>query len=375
MRNADVRERGRRRRCERSCIAKRTAACTFTTSRDNRTTGVSGRARSVGPNDVVRTDVPGWRIVSDDLWDAAHRRLQAAAEIYLRGTKGQVWGRPPSELASKYLLSGKLRCACCGASMTVRSRSHGGRRFYYYICSSFDSEGKSVCSNSFLLPLTGADEEIIGKMSSLLDADVVQGAIEDAVEMLRAGQDGQGARRDALRHEIEVNVTEQARLVEAVASGSDIPALAAALKARELRRAQLQRELDAVDARERLTAFDSAATARELRRRVDEWHGLVRRNTPIARQVLDRLLADRITWTPRRDDGIYEYAGRLQFDRLLTGIVRTEDRRKPKVSRLTDPYGRYGVPNGIRTRVLALKGPRPGPLDDGDIQRASRSFR
>jgi hypothetical protein len=27
---------------------------------------------------------------------------------------------------------------------------------------------------------------------------------------------------------------------------------------------------------------------------------------------------------------------------------------------------KFGVPNGIRTRVLALKGPRPGPLDDGD---------
>src|SRR6476660_6258424 len=26
------------------------------------------------------------------------------------------------------------------------------------------------------------------------------------------------------------------------------------------------------------------------------------------------------------------------------------------------------VPNGIRTRVLALKGPRPGPLDDGDAR-------
>jgi hypothetical protein len=26
----------------------------------------------------------------------------------------------------------------------------------------------------------------------------------------------------------------------------------------------------------------------------------------------------------------------------------------------------WSVPNGIRTRVLALKGPRPGPLDDGD---------
>jgi hypothetical protein len=28
-----------------------------------------------------------------------------------------------------------------------------------------------------------------------------------------------------------------------------------------------------------------------------------------------------------------------------------------------------GVPNGIRTRVLALKGPRPGPLDDGDARQ------
>jgi hypothetical protein len=33
-----------------------------------------------------------------------------------------------------------------------------------------------------------------------------------------------------------------------------------------------------------------------------------------------------------------------------------------------DEHGNFedGVPNGIRTRVLALKGPRPGPLDDGD---------
>jgi hypothetical protein len=28
-----------------------------------------------------------------------------------------------------------------------------------------------------------------------------------------------------------------------------------------------------------------------------------------------------------------------------------------------------GVPNGIRTRVLALKGPRPRPLDDRDARR------
>ena len=31
-----------------------------------------------------------------------------------------------------------------------------------------------------------------------------------------------------------------------------------------------------------------------------------------------------------------------------------------------DRGAKAGVPNGIRTRVLALKGPRPRPLDDGD---------
>ena len=32
------------------------------------------------------------------------------------------------------------------------------------------------------------------------------------------------------------------------------------------------------------------------------------------------------------------------------------------------PWAWFGVPNGIRTRVLALKGLCPRPLDDGDGQ-------
>lgn len=32
------------------------------------------------------------------------------------------------------------------------------------------------------------------------------------------------------------------------------------------------------------------------------------------------------------------------------------------------PYNiKYGVPSGVRTRVAALKGRRPRPLDDGDL--------
>jgi hypothetical protein len=231
--------------------------------------------------------------------------------------------------------------------MTVRSRAHGKKRFYYYVCASYDSRGTSVCTNSLLLPMIGADDEIIGKVSSLLDPEVVKGAIDDALELLRVGRAGETERREVLRREIEVNATEQARLANAIARGDDIAALTAALKAREQRRVQLQRELDAVNPREHLTAFDSAAVGRELRRRVEEWRGLVHRNTPIARQVLDRLLAERIAWTPRRDEGVYEYSGRLQFDRLLSGIVTIEKGCKRRGSEAQDggDYGRGYVPN------------------------------
>jgi hypothetical protein len=61
------------------------------------------------------------------------------------------------------------------------------------------------------------------------------------------------------------------------------------------------------------------------------------------------------------------------------GTQRPEPPIKNPPTRKTgnrNAYGSYetGVPNGIRTRVLALKGPRPGPLDDGDsVERTSDS--
>ena len=44
------------------------------------------------------------------------------------------------------------------------------------------------------------------------------------------------------------------------------------------------------------------------------------------------------------------------------------DRRGREISDLVGGTPFCGVPTGIRTRVSALKGPRPRPLDDGDVQ-------
>ena len=42
-----------------------------------------------------------------------------------------------------------------------------------------------------------------------------------------------------------------------------------------------------------------------------------------------------------------------------------------RCSRVNEGDLKVGVPTGIRTRVSALKGPRPRPLDDGDLQRVA----
>ena len=54
-----------------------------------------------------------------------------------------------------------------------------------------------------------------------------------------------------------------------------------------------------------------------------EWRGLLRRQAPLTRQVLGLVLDGRIGWTPRKDEGLYEFAGRAKFDGLLSGIVFT----------------------------------------------------
>jgi hypothetical protein len=81
------------------------------------------------------------------------RPARGIARAYLRSTNGQVWGHPPRDAESKYLLVGLTRCGVCGSGMSVRSRSHGTRRAYYYVCTGYHLRGRHVCANRFELPM------------------------------------------------------------------------------------------------------------------------------------------------------------------------------------------------------------------------------
>jgi len=80
----------------------------------------------------IRVPAPALRIVSDDLWDRAHARMNAARRIYLKGTKGEFFGRPILGNPSKYLLTNFAQCHQCGGSLQACSRGHERTRQRFY---------------------------------------------------------------------------------------------------------------------------------------------------------------------------------------------------------------------------------------------------
>jgi site-specific DNA recombinase len=115
---------------------------------------------------VVAAAMPHLQIVSDEEWTAAHQRLQTTRERYVNAVKRRTNGRPPSNVAAKYLLSGLMQCGWCGASMVVRLGKHGLGKRAHYICAGYNDRGRTVCENRFRLSMSQADDAILSKIRS-----------------------------------------------------------------------------------------------------------------------------------------------------------------------------------------------------------------
>ena len=246
------------------------------------------------PREWLQVDVPEWRIVSEDLWQAAHARLDRARQNYLAGTQGQPWGRPVSGTAAKYLLTGIARCGTCGAGLTVRSRAHGGRRSFRYVCATHHYRGRAICSNGLELHQAVADDAVL----ELLEADILRPAVVDqaialALETLCGDQAGEN-RRTVLERQLGQTVRKLQQLTAAVEAGGHLPALIAAIAQRENERAALQAEIDALGDVMLPARRNRKTLERALRGRLADWRGLLRAQIAEARQVLEMLLEERL---------------------------------------------------------------------------------
>jgi len=156
-----------------------------------------------------------------------------------------------------------------------------------------------------------ADDAVIGQLRDyVLQHEIVEGAVQDALDALRPKAGKLESRRSELPAEIR-NIDEEAeRLTAAIASGGELQSLVKVLKDRDQQRVHGQRELDMLERLTKVSNLDVGRIERDLRARVKDWRSLLRRQTPISRQILTKLLADRLVFMPRAEQGGYEFSAR-----------------------------------------------------------------
>lgn len=276
--------------------------------------------------DWVKIPMPHLRIISESDWKAAHDRLDATRTSYLRGTKGELWGRPASTLDSKYLLTGLVKCGQCGGSVYVRSSSRKGSRALFYGCMTYHLRGRTACTNNLLTPMDRANDEVLTVLErDVLHPDVTKTVVRKALDKFRASECEWKERRQVLLKQISGVDAENKRLVSAISSGGDIPALVEALKAANERKDSLLSELTTVNGYQHSEA-DYDQLEKDLQAHFEaSWKTILTRQVGPTRQILRKLFnGDRLPFIPAIDQAgsRYEFKGTASIGRLLVGHAK-----------------------------------------------------
>jgi DNA invertase Pin-like site-specific DNA recombinase len=175
------------------------------------------------------------RIVSEDVWQAVQRRSAVVENNFRRGLRKGLCSR---SFASRYFLSGFLKCGICGSALTIvsgRGMSNWGR----YGCPVHVERG--ACSNRMTLRRIDVEREVLaGLQREIFNDEIIQFAIgefqkqlRERIRSVRSDVEGRRQRREVLRVEIQ-------NLAHVVAQGYASKALLENLTQRE-------RELEELD--------------------------------------------------------------------------------------------------------------------------------
>lgn len=201
----------------------------------------------------VITEHPELAIVDEATWGAAEARAHAA------GTRGKKTGKRPGAgpgRPMRYLLSGILRCGCCGGPLVVINAS-------MYGCVTNKDRGESVCPNPVSVPRKAADAAMVaGVQRELLTEDAFQRfASAVAAELKSAAPDSDGAKR---------------RLVSAEKIHENVmAAIRAGIITTSTREELVRAEAEVSTARDELAAARAFQPSQILPRAKETWRRLV----------------------------------------------------------------------------------------------------
>ena len=181
----------------------------------------------------VTTNMPELRIVPQELWDAVQarqadtRRKSAALRKALNNPKTKM-------MTGKYLFSGLLKCACCGASYVMCSTTSYG-------CSFNLNRGEAACANGLRLSRKVAEEALLETIQGdLCTDDNIDLYIKELETLLRQKGKEPQPELEANRQALATVEKQIANLVEAVMGGGINQAIKAALDKAEAEKAKLE---------------------------------------------------------------------------------------------------------------------------------------
>jgi DNA invertase Pin-like site-specific DNA recombinase len=276
----------------------------------------------------LTVSVPALRIIPEDLAQRVAARLDERAAIFPRSRdRKTLMGRPRYQDESAYLLTGFARCTSCGGPVGTEIRRHGKRStqrtvVHHYACLDHKRRGQAICANAVVVRQDLLDRAILSAIVDALDPAVLTLAVETAVASLTKRQRAQIDRRSQAERELFQVQQRLDRLVDALADGS-LPQgnLRARLSAETSRKKALQAELQRLEAIGQVAAMNVEKLTGRINTKVRDIVSVLGRQTPQARQMLRKLLTEKIDLEPvgsGRARG-YKFRGSLAVDRLISG--------------------------------------------------------
>ncbi len=190
------------------------------------------------PEEWIIKDVPEMRIVPRELWDKVKARQRATTRD-TRPDKAKAVSRPQfwEQQRPRYLLSGLMKCGCCGANYT----KYGASRFG---CAG--SRDRGTCTNKLTIRGDELEASILAGLQSRLmePARFEQFAkafvAETNRQRMAVTADKAGKQAALARVERQIK-----RLVDAIVDGADAMPLNAKLKELDVEKNRLAAELEA----------------------------------------------------------------------------------------------------------------------------------
>ena len=176
--------------------------------------------------------------------------------------------------------------------------------------------------------MKAADRAVLSTVEKhLLRADVIDAAIDRALDRLLSARNERQERRAHLLARLEIVETEARRLTDALAAGVAIAPITDALGAREIERTRIQAEMAALNVVPSLDAPDRARIRADLEALMEDWRDLLAEHAVKTRKILRKLLTKRIRFIRETRDGVRGYrleaGGTLQpfFGELAHGVI------------------------------------------------------